>query len=73
MSKTDRTGKPSTLKMRAEALLDGGINTKEKYLEALPLLFALRQAAMSVKGFLKAVNECADALARRTIRSRRAS
>lgn len=62
MSKTERTGKPSTLKMRAETLLDGGINTKEKYLEALPLLFALRQAEVSVKGFLKAVKECADAL-----------
>lgn len=62
MSKTERTGKPSTLKMRAETLLDGGINTKEKYLEALPLVFSLRQAAISVKGFLKAVQESEKAL-----------
>ena len=63
MNKTDKKGMASTLKTRADALLESGINTRGRYLEALPLLFSLRQAAASLNGFYNSIKECADKIA----------
>ncbi|MBO7399416.1 MAG: hypothetical protein J6V10_10020 [Clostridia bacterium] len=50
------------LKKQAEALLENGVNTKEAYKSALPLLFAVRDAAANASAFGKVLKSLADEL-----------
>jgi len=64
MNKTDKKNdpKPSDYKKQADALLESGIDKRERYLEALPLIFILREAATTVSAFAAALKESADKL-----------
>ena len=62
MSKAEKKTPASALKMRADELTENGITTRESYREALPLLFTMRRAAVSLKAFAKALETSADAL-----------
>jgi len=57
--------KASEVKKQADALLEnGGVGTRERFLQALPLLFSLNEAASSLKQFVKALEASADELSR---------
>ena len=57
--------KASEVKKMADTLLEnGGVGTRERFLQALPLLFSLRAAAATVKQFAKALDASADELSR---------
>lgn len=58
--------KPSELVADADVLLDAGIDKREAYLKALPLMFEMREAAVCLKGFAKSLEERADALSEQT-------
>ena len=52
------------LKMADALLENGGIGTRERFLQALPLLFTLKEAAAGKRKFAKALDDCADELSR---------
>ena len=56
--------KPSEIKKQADALIEGGVQRMESYRAAVPLVFALRGAAATVKQFAKALEASADELSR---------
>ena len=56
--------KPSEIKKQADALIDGGVQRMESYRAAVPLVFALRGAAATVKQFAKALDDSANELSR---------
>lgn len=56
--------KPSEIKKQADALIEGGVQRMESYRAALPLVFALRGAAATVKQFAKALEDSANELSR---------
>ena len=56
--------KPSEVKKQADALIEGGVQRMESYRAAVPLVFALRGAAATVKQFAKALEASADELSR---------
>ena len=56
--------KPSEIKKQADALIEGGVQRMESYRAAVPLVFALRGAAATVKQFAKALESSADELSR---------
>jgi hypothetical protein len=56
--------KPSEIKKQADALIDSGVQRMESYRAAVPLVFALRGAAATVKQFAKALDESAAELSR---------
>ena len=56
--------KPSEIKKQADALIDGGVQRMESYRAAVPLVFALRGAAATVKQFAKALDDSASELSR---------
>ena len=64
MCKTDKKDdpKPSDYKKQADALLESGIDKRERYLQALPLIFILREAATTVSVFAAALKESAEKL-----------
>ena len=56
--------KASEVKKQADALLEnGGVGTRERFMQALPLLFSLKEAA-ALKQFVKALEASADELSR---------
>ena len=55
--------KASEVKKMADTMLEnGGVGTRERFMQALPLLFSLREAAAGLAAFSKALNASADAL-----------
>ena len=56
--------KASEVKKQADALLESGVGTREMFLQALPLMFALRTVAASQKQFVKALEASADEISR---------
>ena len=56
--------KPSEIKKQADALIEGGVQRMESYRAAVPLVFALKGAAATVKQFAKALEASADELSR---------
>ena len=56
--------KPSEIKKQADALIDSGVQRMESYRAAVPLVFALRGAAATVKQFAKALDDSANELSR---------
>jgi hypothetical protein len=52
--------KPSEIKKQADALIEGGVQRMESYRAAVPLVFALRGAAATVRQFAKALEASAD-------------
>ena len=56
--------KPSEIKKQADALIEGGVQRMESYRAAVPLVFALRGAAATVKQFAKALDDSASELSR---------
>ena len=58
--------KPSEIKKQADALIEGGVQRMESYRAAVPLVFALRGAAATVRQFAKALEASADELSRQT-------
>ena len=57
--------KASEVKKQADALLEnGGVGTRERFMQALPLLFSLKEAAAALKQFVKALEASADELSR---------
>ena len=56
--------KPSEIKKQADALIEGGVQRMESYRAAVPLVFALRGAAATVKQFAKALDDSANELSR---------
>ena len=56
--------KASEVKKQADALLEnGGVGTRERFMQAVPLLFSLKEAA-ALKQFVKALEASADELSR---------
>ena len=62
MSRDGTDGQADALKMRADAVIADGIATRERYLEALPLVFGLRAKAESLAARAKALSEAASAI-----------
>jgi DNA (cytosine-5)-methyltransferase 1 len=63
--KGTKTMKASEVKKMADTLLEnGGVGTRERFMQALPLLFSLKEAAGKVKQFAKALEASADELSR---------
>ena len=56
--------KPSEIKKQADALIEGGVQRMESYRAAVPLVFALRGAAATVKQFAKALDDSVNELSR---------
>ena len=56
--------KPSEIKKQADALIDSGVQRMESYRAAVPLVFALKGAAATVKQFAKALDDSANELSR---------
>ena len=56
--------KPSEIKKQADALIENGVQRMESYRAAVPLVFALRGAAATVKQFAKALDDSANELSR---------
>ena len=56
--------KPSEIKKQADALIEGGVQRMESYRAAVPLVFALKGAAATVKQFAKALDDSASELSR---------
>ena len=57
--------KASEVKKMADTMLEnGGVGTRERFMQAVPLLFSLKEAAAKVKQFLKALEASADELSR---------
>ena len=56
--------KPSEIKKQADALIEGGVQRMESYRAAVPLVFALKGAAATVKQFAKALDDSANELSR---------
>ena len=57
--------KASEVKKMADTMLEnGGVGTRERFMQALPLLFSLKEAAAKVKQFAKALEASADELSR---------
>ena len=62
MSRDGTDGQADALKMRADDVIANGIATRERYLEALPLVFRLRAEAESLAARAKAFTETASAI-----------
>ena len=60
MANTKTNARPGELKKQAEALLEQGITTKEAYKAALPLMFAVKDAASNANAFAKLLKALAD-------------
>lgn len=58
--------KPSVLIQDADELIEKGIKTRETYVEALPLMMSMRQAAISLKAYARNLDEHADVLSEAT-------
>ena len=54
--------KATEVKKRGEALLENGIANMEQYREAVPLIFALNEAAAGARAFAKALSDNAAEL-----------
>jgi hypothetical protein len=62
MSGGGTDGRVDALKRRADAIVADGIATRERYLEALPLMFGLRSEAESLSARARALAEAASAI-----------